>query len=94
MMAEKILKSDNHDSKLDAERKDWMASESYFARSWTHVFFNWKHHRIMMGQTARHLIFAETKSMAGSRSGLWIGSHYLHRRRYLRRHPWGALVWA
>lgn len=59
MMAEKILKSDNHDSKLDAERKDWMASESYFARSWTHVFFNWKHHRIMMGQTMLDILSSQ-----------------------------------
>ena len=28
-------------------------SESYFGRSWSHSFFNWKRFRIMMGATAR-----------------------------------------
>jgi SAM-dependent methyltransferase len=38
------------------ERNTWLAEEKYFARSWTHVFYRWKRHRIMMGKITRQTL--------------------------------------
>jgi SAM-dependent methyltransferase len=42
----------------DAIRKKWLSFERYFARSWTHIFYRWKHQRIMLGQTVQSLLAA------------------------------------
>jgi len=40
----------------DAERKKLLAQERYFGRSWTHIFYNWKRNRIMLGKTTRSIL--------------------------------------
>ena len=40
----------------DAERKHSLVQERYFGRSWTHIFFQWKRCRIMLGKTTRRVL--------------------------------------
>lgn len=40
----------------DAGRQKWLSFERYFARSWTHIFYRWKYHRIMLAETVRALL--------------------------------------
>ncbi|NOR21796.1 MAG: methyltransferase domain-containing protein [Candidatus Aminicenantes bacterium] len=40
----------------DKDRKKWLMKESYFGRSWSHIFYRWKCSRIMLGQTTRRVL--------------------------------------
>lgn len=40
----------------DIERKQWLAQERYFGRSWTHVFYLWKLRSVMLGKTTREVL--------------------------------------
>ncbi len=59
-MVDADLKIIKQNLSSDARRQEWMASESYFAHSWTHIFYCWKCRRLMIGRTIRDILSRTT----------------------------------
>jgi SAM-dependent methyltransferase len=51
--AKKLCSISIENSMPVSERQKWLGQERYFRYSWTHVFYNWKRHRVMAGEKVR-----------------------------------------
>jgi len=48
----------HHIASDELSRQKWLSFERYFARSWTHIFYRWKYHRVMVGQVVQAILSA------------------------------------
>lgn len=48
---------------VDQDPKKWMVQESYFGRSWSHIFYRWKCDRIMLGKTTRRFLLSRPNKL-------------------------------